>query len=200
MSKHVAGFISKLVVHFGEPKFDVADADKGWAHREWLREMVQNLGTFEADVLDKAASSIAATRKHRNFPLISECKSACLDARKWLESQRPKLPMRDHHKMPEAAPEREQLAKELICGEMGRRACGEDWIWGLYQFCLRNARLPSDFEAAKLRSAAVSANEIIEQAARGDLGSMSRTIVIFGRTLHARRDEMKSFVLDGVVT
>lgn len=200
MSKHVSSFISKLVVHFGEPKFDVAEGDKAWAHREWLREMMLHLGDYEQDVLERAASSIAATRKHRNFPLISECKAACYDARRWLAEQKPALPMKLAQTAHSMSEERAALARDLIRGDMGRQAARDGWIWGLYQFCLRNARLPErgkELDAIKEAAAGVLVD--MERAARGEMGCLSKGVYDLGKQLLKKRDQMRDFVLHGVL-
>jgi hypothetical protein len=200
MSKHVSTFISKMVVHFGEPKFDVADSDKAWAHREWLREMMSHLGDYEQEVLERAASSIAATRKHRNFPLISECKAACYEARRWLAEQKPALPMKSVVGAHEMSEERAALARDLIRGDMGRQAAREGWIWGLYQFCLRNARLPErGKEINEIKEAAAGVLIDMESAARGEMGSLSKCVYDLGATLLKKRDAMRDFVLHGVM-
>ena len=200
MSKSVTNFISKLVVYFGEPKFDVEEASKAWAHREWLREMVQNLSGFPDDVLDQAASIIASTRKHRNFPLISECTAACFDARRKLAEQKPALPLDMARKANSFSAEREALAKDLIRGEMGRTAAKEGWIWSLYQFCLRNACLPTDSEKiAKMKQAARMVPSDIESALRGDCGPFSKDIAELGQALLRKRDMLSDYVLHGVV-
>lgn len=200
MTKAVTNFINKLVVYFGEPKFDVEEASKTWAHREWLREMILNLADFPDDVLEQAASIIASTRKHRNFPLISECKAACYDARRKIAEAKPALPLDAAQKAQSFSAERQQLAKDLIQGEMGITAAKEGWIWSLYQHCLRHACLPTDNRKIQgMKDAARLMSKDVEGAARGEFGPFSKDIMDLGQSLLKKRDALRDYVLHGVV-
>lgn len=199
----ISEFIARLVVHFGEPKFDVSDSDRPWAHKEWSRDMNDHLKKYDREVLELAASRMAAAGKYRRFPLLSECVAACDKAESWLDSQKPKLPIRDPGSLPEYSQDRENLARDLIKSPMGKQAAQEGWIWGLYVFCVRNARLPTHSEINEgkkaLKPGAKAAELDVERAARGEFGALSPYILQMGKALLQRRDEMKDFVLHGVI-
>jgi len=145
MAFDVPSFVSGLVVHFGEPKFDVPDADKKNALSRWLKDMVRNLGGFNSGVLEKACEIIIATRKYRSFPSLYECKEACIDAQEWLDNQRLAIEEKKQPKVPpQWAPTRFDMADQLIQSPLGRRAAKEGWILSLHDFCRNHLRLPEE--------------------------------------------------------
>lgn len=201
MTVAVSDFISRLVVHFGEPKFDVSDTDKPRAHKAWLRDMVANLGGFGQATLQKAADIVLSTRKRRDFPLISECKQACIEADRWAQSQKPNLPLgRDPTKSPEWSDARLHLADDLCLTPLGRRAAQEDWILAYWNFCRDNARAPqTDGEIRKCIANARGFDEAFENCRAGRCGPLSRHLTTLGTSMLQRREDLKAMVLDGVV-
>lgn len=164
----VSNFISGLAVHFGEPKFDVADVDKPEAHREWLRAMVRNFGGYSDAVLQRACDLIVANRTYRTFPLISECKKAVIEADKQDKAENPRLIGSQPNKNA-TYDDRERLAMELILGSMGKRAGRENWIGMLYEFTRNNMRLPqNDAEINHLIRESRLADKDYEKLLRND--------------------------------
>lgn len=199
MTKAVSNFITGLVVHFGEPKFDVPDYDKPKAHSEWLKTMVHNFRNYSDNTLERAVQIIVSTRKYRSFPLVSECREACADADDWLKSQR--LPMPDTSKpVPSAwSPDRITLADELVMGALGKQAARDGWVMALHTFCRDNLRLPAGPEIAKCIKTAKEFDEAYEWSLRGKTGPFSKSLVALGDSMLARREELRSMVLDGVL-
>ena len=46
----------------------------------------------------------------------------------------------------------ERNAKRLLCCEMGLDAAHENWIGGLYDYCKKNQKLPSPYEAQRIKA------------------------------------------------
>lgn len=129
-----------LVAQAEQPKDDVEPRE---VYRDWLTSMNSNLKNYPDGTLAKAAEIIIATRKYRNFPLVSECLDACAEAQKWINSNKEQLSLiKSPDSFPEWHPDRERLAMELILGPMGKRAARENWIGMLFTFARKNMRLP----------------------------------------------------------
>lgn len=199
MSANVSEFISHVVLHFGEPKFDVSDTDKPKAYNEWLRSLARSLRGFSPECLKKASEVIVETRKYRSFPLVSECIDACKDAQIWLNAQKPQLRFGPEKRMSEFSPDRTQLADELIMGEMGRMAAKEGWISALHQFCRKEMRLPDRDEIKGCINAARAFDGGLEMARRGDCGPQSHAILQLGLTMLSKRQALADRVLHGVI-
>lgn len=201
MSKAVSTFISQLVLHFGEPKFDVSDLDKPKAHAEWLKSMIKTLRGYPDASLAKGAEIIVATRKYRSFPLVSECIDACQEAQKWHEAQKPKLAFSSASgALSQFSPERERLADDLVGGEMGRKAASDGWISALHQFCRKEMRLPQGHEIKTCIDEARSVDEWTNKAAHGGCGAFSHSVMQLGQSLQKRRDALRDRVLHGVIS
>lgn len=201
MSAQVTAFISHLVLHFGEPKFDVQDHDKPRAHGEWLKSMVRELKVYSPEALNKAGQIIVTTRKYRSFPLVAECLDACQEAEKWLRSQKPQLKFsgESRHRIPEWSDERVRLADDLVMTETGRRAAREGWILALHDFCRREMRMPEGHEIKHCIDGAKGADAALAMAVRGECGAQSRAIVALGQSILERRERLADMVLHGVV-
>ena len=192
-------FISHLVLHFGEPKFDVGDFDKPKAYREWLRSLSRALSGFTPDCLKKASELVVQTRKYRSFPLVSECIDACNDAQKWINAQKPALALQDPMLIPQWSRDRTLLADDLVMGALGRRAANEGWISALHQFCRKEMRLPNDEEIKACIERARGFDEGLEMAKNGECGAQSHHVAQLGMTMLARRQELVDMVLHGVM-
>lgn len=139
----VSAFLSRLVVHFGEPKFDVAEGERAEAHKQWLRDMVRSLKDANAEVLDRAAGLIIDRRKYRSFPLLSDIRDACEAAAEDIKRERPRLIGHQPVQHGSTIEDRENFARDLLLGAMGRQAAREGWIFGLFTFARDHMRLPS---------------------------------------------------------
>lgn len=227
MSDTVLQFIDALTVHFGEPKFDVSDTDKPNAHREWMRAMVRNFGSFSEATLQRAADDIVSTRQYRSFPLVSECKKAVLEADKNLRAERPRLPIGPTEgKETDSNDYRERIAYELLLGPMGRQAAKEGWVYGLFNFVRDHMRLPSptahcgdkrglhrehgpcsEVECLKRGSAGVMTtlenlyrNEFdILPSKRADWEQQRLGFIAIGETMIKRREALENYVKTGVL-
>lgn len=139
----VTAFISRLVVHFGEPKFDVPDSEKGNAHKQWLRDMVRSLSQASRECLDRAGDRIIDSRKYRSFPLLHDIRDACNEAAEDIKREQPRLIGSQPAQHGASVEDRENFARELLLGEMGRQAAREGWVFGLFTFIRDHMRLPS---------------------------------------------------------
>lgn len=197
MSENVSNFITTLVMHF-PVKHESPEREK-----EWLSGMASTLRGYGASTLAKAATLLVETRKDRRFPLPAECREACNEIIRRDQAQKsPTLPL--DQKFPEFSGHRIQLAEELICsGGLGKRAAKEAWILSLHDFCRHNLRLPqSDAEIRKCIDGARGFDEAYEKWVRGEYSNdagLTAKFIQLGDSMLARREHLRSMVLDGVV-
>jgi hypothetical protein len=203
MSYDVSDMISDLAIQFGRPKFKgISDQEYPRAYAEFLKVINPALRIFTGEELKKAAEILIATRKYRSFPLVSECREACVEAAKALKSERPRL-LGGNDELrtlpPDCAPHRENLANELVMTALGRRAAREGWISALWQFIRKEMRVPNEGEIQKCIADAKGVDEWTERASRGECGAQSLAVMRLGESMLKRRDELKAMVLEGVL-
>lgn len=192
MSRHVVDFIQELVLHFGEPKFDVGEDDRPKAHAEWLRSMARGLSSFDADVLKAASYEIISTRKYRSFPLLSECLEASYAAKKRQDAEKPRLPIKTDVGISES----EALASDLVNGPLGRQAAREGWIGALFDWIRRERRLPSEsWGIREIQGDARSFDAAYEACVRGEAGPLSVSLEKLGASMLKRREQLAREVL-----
>jgi len=202
MSYDVSDMISDLAIQFGRPKFKgVSEAEYPRAYAEFLKVINPALRIFTGEELKKAAEILIATRKYRSFPLVYECREACIEAAKTLKAERPRLLGGDDMRAvpPDWAPHRENIANELVMTSLGRRAAKEGWVSALWQFIRKEMRLPNDAEIKTCIADAKGVDEWTERASRGECGAQSLAVMRLGESMLKRRDELKAMVLDGVL-
>jgi len=202
MSYDVSDMISDLAIQFGRPKFKgVSEAEYPRAYAEFLKVINPALRIFSGEELKKAAEILIATRKYRSFPLVYECREACIEAAKALKAERPRLLGGDDMRAipPDWAPHRETLANELVMTSLGRRAAKEGWVSALWQFCRKEMRLPNEAEIKRCIADAKGVDEWTERASRGECGEQSLAVMRLGEQMLKRRDQLKAMVLDGVM-
>lgn len=201
MTKAVSEFISHLVVHFGEPKFDAPEENRKKVYHDWLASMNSNLKSYPDGTLAKAAQIIIATRKYRNFPMVSECLDACGEAQKWLNANKEQLDLgKRPDNFPEWHPAREKLAYELLDGALGKRAAKEGWVLALFDFTRKNMRLPDQpFEIANCIASAKGFDVAYGNCVRGECGPLSRHLTELGTSMLAKREALKLYVETGVM-
>lgn len=198
MNDAVKKFIMTVSAFFPRQKFAGEEAKEAL----WLRTMGEMLGGYSDAVLARAAEEIIRTRDPRDgtmFPKPAECIAACDAAKKVLAHiATPLLPKTE--KADDWSDDRLALAFDLVNGEMGRRAAREGWVDGLYHFARKNMRLPQPVEIGTLIAGARETERIIAELDAGPASMLTTAIIRFGKSVLARRSELKDAVLDGVVT
>lgn len=168
-------FISALIVHF-PVKFD--DPHK---ERDWTLSIVRELRGFDGAVLEKAVETIVRTRKDRRFPLLAECRAACLDAKRWVDTEKRSRQLASLAE-PEAAEiwsiDRIKWADVILGSPIGKRAAKEGWISALQSFLRDLGRAPNDAEIAALKRSVKEFHTIREQLHRGMAGGPGQRAVL----------------------
>jgi hypothetical protein len=147
-SPAVSRFINTIIQHFPPFRWDEEQ------EKAWVNTMIRELAGFSDEVLDKTAAYMVRTRKDRKIPLVSECIGACLETRRFMESERKAAalpidePARSHL---DWTAERLKLADELMGAQLGQQAFREGWDGACWEFARKNQRLPQppEIEACK---------------------------------------------------
>lgn len=191
VSTHVAKFIAAVSVHFPA-------AAKGDDGDLWLRSMDRVLRGMEPEVLALAAEIIIETRDPskpggRFFPAPRECIAACNEARNRMTLAKPR-PLLAAPKGDDMSEDRIKFANILVQTEMGRQAAREGWVGTLWDFCRKQARLPtSEHEVAQCRRIAAEVDDLMAQIELGqfDAGALS-VAVLKGccRSIKAKREDI----------
>lgn len=194
----VAQFIAVVGLHFPRPKFNDDEA----LEAAWVASMTRTLSGFSDDVLARAAQRILERRHPKRdgayFPKPAECSDICLDVQKLHKLS--EVPLLARPKGDDWSDDRLALAFDLVNGEMGRRAAREGWVDGLYHFARKNMRLPQPAEIGTLIAGVRETERIIAELDAGPASMLTTAIIRFGKSVLARRSELKDAVLDGVVT
>lgn len=145
MSAKIAGFVSRLAVHFPPPRFDSAEQEA-----EWLASIIASLRGYSDDVLERASQQIIDTRGLRAgekwFPVPAEIRKVCVEI---IDEDR-RVPLlkqafeeaHDGHKAPRASRARTKLVIDLLRGAMGQQAAREMWIGSLVDYVRDEKSLP----------------------------------------------------------
>lgn len=197
MSKPVIKFIETVLQHFPPYRWDEAQ------EKAWAATMVQELSGFSDAVLNRAIGELVRTRKNRQIPLVSECLTACAEARRWLdaETSHKLLPTTQDagFRYPEWAYSRIALADDLVCGRKGSPHIGQEaarenfWILQLHDFCRQEQRLPNDKEIANLKRKARETDEVFSKGAVGH-GPIAQFAVKAIETVGAKRRQLCEMV------
>lgn len=147
----IAEFADEMLKHF--PPFRQWE---DYQEKAWAETLDAELSGFSAEVIKAAQKQIVRTRKPRDPrpPMVSECIDACLEARRFLESdkQAQTLPEMRSNTLDWSA-DRLKLARDLMHTQMGRQAAKEGWIGALYAFARKNQRLPDAGKRVEYRKA-----------------------------------------------
>ena len=203
----VADFIAALENQFFPPKHDPESR-----RIAWMQAFFREMRGFSTQVLVEAARDIILTRKERFFPLLSECVTACHNARKRFDlvakASQVTAAKYDPAKTDPYAPWRGEMADRLIIGDMGRRAVKEGWILMLHDFIWVNQRLPRNDEIPKLRAAIEGFEEAYSKCVAmvgwkgkdpvGELG-LAGKLVEWGDSIIAKRAKLADRVENGVI-
>jgi hypothetical protein len=95
--------------------------------------MTAELEGFSDEVLEQAAKDIIRRRRNEYFPVLSDCLAACTDAKHWIEQASPRLKLKTAETADPKSIDRQNLADQLVMGEMGRQAAHEGWILALWK-------------------------------------------------------------------
>ena len=193
MSQAVSSFLSNLMVHF---PFRHENEERETA---WVTSMVRELRGFDPSTLDKAAEEIIRHRTDRRFPLPSDCRKACLDAKKWIEAER------RSSTLPIATPTsemqwdaRQRLADDLVQCPLGKQAANEGWIGAMHAYAVKYGRLPTGGDIARCKSDAKEFDAAYALCIRGgwpQAGELQK----LGASMLKRRQALVDRVLHGVV-
>lgn len=203
----ILNFISRVIQHF--PPFRWDDEQE----KSWVETMKSELKGFSDEVLSRAIVDLIRTRKDRRIPLPAECISACLEARRWVETENQKssLPVGDQDGRAHLdwTTERLKLADDLVMGSMGRQAAKEGWVGMLHAYARKNSRLPPESEIGALKRAAKEFDETYAMCVRGGNAPPTKRgpqqvapfhlLEKLGASMLKRREEIADRVLHGVV-
>ena len=164
----------------------------------WLDAMVSELKWYSADVLEMAAKNMIRRRRNEYFPVMSECLAACDDAKQWIDAANPKLKFGGGQAASPASSDRNDLADQLVMGEMGRGAAHEGWILRLHDFIREKGHMPTPQEVARLKSEAKGFDQALDHC-RGGGFPLAGSLRELGLSMLAKRQEKAAMVLDGVV-
>ncbi len=189
----VTNFVSTILQHFPPYRWEEAQ------EKTWMETMIRELNgcDFSDAVLEKALTDMVRTRKDRRIPLVAECITACLEARKWLAAKEgaENLPIQQQ---PKSIDERTKLADDLIMGKEGRLAAKEGWILGLHDYARKHGKLPPPSEFERLRRQARGDDEAYARVVRGDGMFVAReALEKLGAAMQKRRNELADRVLNG---
>jgi hypothetical protein len=196
----VVKFIGAVSIHFPRPSCPENPREAAeWKQREtmWLDSMIQILGGYDEDVLQRAATRIVRSEtRDRRFPLPAVCRQVCEEIVKADKASQPPT-IEDRAKdLKGNADWQYRLADDLIMCEMGRRAAREGWILSLHDFCRINGRLPTaDWEIRKCIDGARGFDKAYEEVLNGAGGVCAKALEALGDTMLKRREALRARVL-----
>jgi hypothetical protein len=189
----ISNFITKLVVHF-PVRFESPEREA-----EWLGSMASAIGSYDGEVLQKAAQRIIDTRTDRRFPLTAEIRKVC--AQIVSETKSTGLPLQGETSRERVGytPEHIEWTYKLMSCEMGRRAATEDWAGFLFDFVAKHNRLPTPKEQADLKAEIEPFEKAYRACLTGNGGECGKALARFGDKFMKRRTELADRLLHGVV-
>lgn len=191
----ISKFVTTLVVHF-RVRFD-HEAEQ----REWVRSISEAISGYDASVLDRAAQRIIDTRTDRRFPLVSEIRKACAtvvaEDRAREAAGKLALAERPQGQHPYSR-DRWEFAKHLLRCEIGRNAARDGWSLGLFNFALRNGRLPDGREIQDVKHAAVAFDSDYAACVRRAAGPLSRPLARLGDSMVSRAKKLNAWIERGI--
>lgn len=167
-------------------------------HEErWVALMVAELKGFSDEVLEQAAKDMLRRRRGEYFPILSECLAACTDAKHWIEQASPKLKFKTAETADPKSIDRQNLADQLVMGEMGRQAAHEGWILALWNFIRDNGRLPEQRQIGKLKAESKGFDHALDQCRAGGW-QQAIPLAALGTSILGKRQKLVDMVLHGV--
>jgi len=159
--------------------------------KAWTQLMVRNLSGFSPAVLDRAFQDMVGKRKETRIPTPAECIQACVEAKRWTETEENagKLSIARSDPRDEWSTERCRLAHDLKHSPLGKQAAEEGWIISFWHFCRRNQRLPAGPEIDQCKRDSSGIEEIYGRAMRDECGPFSKQIARFASTILEKRKE-----------
>lgn len=193
----VAQFISVVGLHFPRPKFN----DDEVMEAAWMASLTRTLSFYSDEVLNRAAMRIVDTRDPKKdgrfFPLPAECTRVCREIASEEAREAPRLAL-SGPRANEWSDERLELAFDLCKSPIGIRAAREGWVMGLYDFCRREMRVPTESEARTLIHGARGFEDVLERLRNGEANQFTAALVELGETIKAKRNDMAERILAGV--
>jgi hypothetical protein len=127
---------------------------------------------------------------------VSECVSACVEARKWLDAKVGAEALPIQQQKPKSYDEKTQLANDLVMGPEGRQAAKEGWIGILHDFARNHGRLPPASEFGTMKREAKGFDDAYAKCVRGGWGQ-AKQLELLGAKMLKRRQELTDMVLKG---
>jgi hypothetical protein len=192
----VSDFNDRIIQRF-PPSFRWDDVQKA----SWAEDMVRELSGFSGEVRERAFRQIVATRKDHKTPLVSECITACLEAKRWIDAEKNKgqLPMGEKPASGlDWTADRLKLATDLCMSPMGREAAKDGWVQQLHDFARKNSRLPQPGEIGALKREAKAFDEAYARCVKGGWPQAEK-LERLGAMMLKRREDLVDRVLHGVV-
>ncbi len=190
MSQAISKFVADLALHFPN-RFDSEQSED-----EWLKSMFRNLSGYKAEVLDAAAQYLIDNRTDRRFPLPADCRKACNEASRRLQSERPTLQTETEPKFGEFSDARIKLADDLVArSSIAKEAARDGWVLVLHDFCREHGMLPVGSQITDCKAAAKRFERTYELCIRGEAGFANQSLLALAEGMIARREELAARVL-----
>lgn len=192
-NRAIEAFVDAMIMHFPPFRWDEAE------EAAWAATLTKELSGFDEETINRARTEMVRKRKDRRTPLVSDCISACLEARRWLEAEKGKGELAVNHetatKYLDWTVDRKRLALDLMRGPLGLQAAKGGWIGVLDGFCRKNGRLPTEKEIPALQRTAKEVDAAYEDCVRGNGGwaPLTAVCVAWGDAVMARRKELQTW-------
>lgn len=201
----VAIFAEGVIDLFGAPKPPHGSRlDEESYGEKWLDDLIDDLGMFNADTLERARKILRQTTKYKSMPNNAEIIMAAKEAVRQLEIEKPRL-IRSEEKSREqiSQEQRENNAIMLMRCHLGKQSCDEGWHGSLFDFVRDTGTLPrSGAEIEKLIHEARETDKTIKKISEIEL-DMNDTLTVmnrrFAQSVLGRRDCIRRAVLNGEV-
>lgn len=187
----VMKFIAVVELHFPRPQFGGDETREA----AWIASMTRTLGAYDDEVLNEAAQRILRDRlpkrDGRFFPVPAECSEVCSAAAKALAAKKTPLLAYEGNDISQFSPERFDLARDLMLCGLGKQARKEGWEVAMFEFCVRNRRIPASAqEIAQCKAVDKRFVDIREKCLRGGAGEQSRGLATWAQNIVSRAKEL----------
>ncbi len=183
--------LNRLVVVFGNPRSEDPTA--------YIQEIGRLLAQYNNATQQRAADYLVATFKptyNEPWPLPSSIVSACVDAQEAI-TPNSKLDTDKNFYSTEAYSAAYRTLRNPANAEMVHSAGKDRWLNGLFNFVLRNQRMPTWAEAEKR---IVPHSQFVERAANGEvnMGALHNELFQLANTMVARNTKLTDNIIHGV--